>query len=241
MNRIPKMSILLTILYTCRRSNGIPALHSISPVIGMEENAVSINQTSWKPAIGTPRINTHFMIVESARHTWCSDGENQRVRSHTVYVQGHSQYDINVLCFIFRYKSVNSRSAIDRSEIGTYYVFNGHKMENVTTQKEKKNLWGFKKKSLRTRILPWLYGNGFTCNNQIFLFEILQIKWSIDKKCELIKINQLLFFGKKIYLLSRWFSCLGRVLHIAIHTHEPYPLCACSIGDFLSRASKYLV
>lgn len=145
MNRIPKMSILLTILYTCRRSNGIPALHSISPVIGMEENAVSINQTSWKPAIGTPRINTHFMTVESARHPWCSDGENQRVRSHTVYVQGHSQYDKNVLCFIFRYKSVNSRSAIDRSEIGTYYVFNGHKMENVTTQKEKKNLWGFKK------------------------------------------------------------------------------------------------
>lgn len=175
MNRIPKMSILLTILYTCRRSNGIPALHSISPVIGMEENAVSINQTSWKPAIGTPRINTHFMIVESARHPWCSDGENQRVRSHTVYVQGHSQYDKNVLCFIFRYKSVNSRSAIDRSEIGTYYVFNGHKMENVTTQKEKKTFEDLKK-SLRTRILPWLYGNGFTCNNQIFLFEILQYK-----------------------------------------------------------------
>lgn len=170
MNRIPKMSILLTILYTCRRSNGIPALHSISPVIGM-----SINQTSWKPAIGTPRINTHFMTVESARHTWCSDGENQRVRSHTVYVQGHSQYDKNVLCFIFRYKSVNSRSAIDRNEIGTYYVFNGHKMENVTTQKEKKTFEDLKK-SLRTRILPWLYGNGFTCNNQIFLFEILQYK-----------------------------------------------------------------
>lgn len=180
------------------------------------------------------------MIVESARHPWCSDGENHRVRSHTVYVQGHSQYDKNVLCFIFRYKSVNSRSAIDRSEIGTYYVFNGHKMENVTTQKEK-NTFEDLKKSLRTRILPWLYGNGFTCNNQIFLFEILQIKWSIDKKCELIKINQLLFFGKKIYLLSRWFSCLGRVLHIAIHTHVPYPLCACSIGDFLSRASKYHV
>lgn len=86
MNRIPKMSILLTILYTCRRSNGIPALHSISPVIGMVENAVSINQTSWKPAIGTPRINTHFMIVESARHPWCSDGENHRVRSHTFRV-----------------------------------------------------------------------------------------------------------------------------------------------------------
>lgn len=178
MNRIPKMSILLTILYTstCRRSNGIPALHSISPVIGMEENAVSINQTSWKPAIGTPRINTHFMIVESASHPRCSDGENQRVRSHTVYVQGHSQYDKNVLCFIFRYKSVNSRSAIDRSEIGTYYVFNGHKMENVTTQKEKKTFEDLKKISLRTRILPWLYGNGFTCNNQIFLFEILQYK-----------------------------------------------------------------
>lgn len=176
MNRIPKMSILLTILYTCRRSNGIPALHSISPVIGMEENAVSINQTSWKPAIGTPWINTHFMmIVESARHPWCSDCENQRVRSHTVYVQGHSQYDKNVLCFIFRYKSVNSRSAIDRGEIGTYYVFNGHKMENVTTQKEKKTFEDLKK-SLRTRILPWLYGNGFTCNNQIFLFEILQYK-----------------------------------------------------------------
>lgn len=237
MNRIPKMSILLTILYTCRRSNGIPALHSISPVIGMEENAVSINQTK------TSNRNTsdqHLKMVESARHPWCSDGENHRVRSHTVYVQGHSQYDKNVLCFIFRYKSVNSRSAIDRSEIGTYYVFNGHKMENVTTQKEK-NTFEDLKKSLRTRILPWLYGNGFTCNNPIFLFEILQIKWSIDKKCELIKINQLLFFGKKIYLLSRWFSCLGRVLHIAIHKHVPYPLCACSIGDFLSRASKYLV
>lgn len=237
MNRIPKMSILLTILYTCRWSNGIPALHSISPVIGMEENAVSINQTK------TSNRNTsdqHLKMVESARHPWCSDGENQRVRSHTVYVQGHSQYDKNVLCFIFRYKSVNSRSTIDRGEIGTYYVFNGHKMENVTTQKEKKTFEDLKK-SLRTRILPWLYGNGFTCNNQIFLFEILQIKWSIDKKCELIKINQLLFFGKKIYLLSRWFSCLGRVLHIAIHTHVPYPLCACSIGDFLSRASKYLV
>lgn len=237
MNRIPKMSILLTILYTCRRSNGIPALHSISPVIGMEENAVSINQTK------TSNRNTsdqHLKMVESASHPRCSDCENQRVRSHTVYVQGHSQCDKNVLCFIFRYKSVNSRSAIDRGEIGTYYVFNGHKMENVTTQKEK-NTFEDLKKSLRTRILPWLYGNGFTCNNQIFLFEILQIKWSIDKKCELIKINQLLFFGKKIYLLSRWFSCLGRVLHIAIHTHVPYPLCACSIGDFLSRASKYLV
>lgn len=144
MNRIPKMSILLTILYTCRRSNGIPALHSISPVIGMEENAVSINQTSWKPAIGTPRINTHFMTVESARHTWCSDGENQRVRSHTVYVQGHSQYDKNVLCFIFRYKSANSRSAIDRGEIGTYYVFNDIKWKMLRRRK-KKNLWGFKK------------------------------------------------------------------------------------------------
>lgn len=108
-------------------------------------------------------------------------------------------------------------------------------------RRKKKKTFEDLKKSLRTRILPWLYGNGFTCNNQIFLFEILQIKWSIDKKCELIKINQLLFFGKKIYLLSRWFSCLGRVLHIAIHTHVPYPLCACSIGDFLSRASKYLV
>lgn len=142
MNRIPKMSILLTILYTCRRSNGIPALHSISPVIGMEENAVSINQTK------TSNRNTsdqHLKMVESASHPRCSDCENQRVRSHTVYVQGHSQYDKNVLCFIFRYKSVNSRSAIDRSEIGTYYVFNGHKMENVTTQKEKKTFEDLKK------------------------------------------------------------------------------------------------
>lgn len=115
------------------------------------------------------------------------------------------------------------------------------KWKMLRRRKKKKTFEDLKKISLRTRILPWLYGNGFTCNNQIFLFEILQIKWSIDKKCELIKINQLLFFGKKIYLLSRWFSCLGRVLHIAIHTHVPYPLCACSIGDFLSRTSKYLV
>lgn len=143
MNRIPKMSILLTILYTCRRSNDIPALRSISPVIGMEENTVFINQTSWESAIGTPRINNHLIIVESARHSRCSDYENQRVCSHTLYVQGHSQCDKNVLCFIFRYKSVNSRSTIDRGEIGTYYVFNWHKMENVKTQK--KNLWGFKR------------------------------------------------------------------------------------------------
>lgn len=97
------------------------------------------------------------MIVESARHPWCSDGENQRVRSHTVYVQGHSQYDKNVLCFIFRYKSVNSRSTIDRGEIGTYYVFNGHKMENVTTQKEKKTFEDLKKviENPHTSLIVW--------------------------------------------------------------------------------------
>lgn len=133
----------------------------------MEENTVFINQTSWESAIGTPRINNHLIIVESARHSRCSDYENQRVCSHTLYVQGHSQCDKNVLCFIFRYKSVNSRPTIDRGEIGTYYVFKWHKMENVKTQKKKQTFEDLKK-SFRTCILPWLHGNDYPCNNQIF-------------------------------------------------------------------------
>lgn len=115
------------------------------------------------------------------------------------------------------------------------------KWKMLRRRKKKKNLWGFKKNHWEPAYFLDCMEMALHVIIRIFLFEILQIKWSIDKKCELIKINQLLFFGKKIYSLSRWFSCLGRVLHIAIHTHVPYPLCACSIGDFLSRTSKYLV
>lgn len=85
------------------------------------------------------------MIVESVRYLWCFDGENQRVYLYIVYVQGYSQYDKNVLCFIFRYKFVNLCFVIDCSEIGIYYVFNGYKMENVMMQKEKKIFEDLKK------------------------------------------------------------------------------------------------
>lgn len=77
------------------------------------------------------------------------------------------------------------------------------KWKMLRRRKKKKTFEDFKK-SLRTRILPWLYGNGFTCNNQIFLFEILQIKWSIDKKCGLIKkkANYCSLVRKFIYWVS---------------------------------------
>lgn len=84
-------------------------------------------------------------MVESVSYLRCFDCENQRVCLYIVYVQGYSQYDKNVLCFIFRYKFVNLCFVIDCGEIGIYYVFNGYKMENVMMQKEKKIFEDLKK------------------------------------------------------------------------------------------------
>lgn len=55
-------------------------------------------------------------------------------------------------------------------------------------RRKKKTFEDLKKKSFRTCILPWLYGNGY--KNKISLFEILQIKWSIDEWWNLNEISR---------------------------------------------------